>query len=290
MKIKLLYIVSLFFILQSCSFEKSVNKDLGSGISTIGDGLSCENVSITIGTKKIEQNTFVYGEEFFLNFNNITGFFKENDYAFPDMNILVLSQNGDTILNKKNMYADFTTGYNISPLLLQCNILVADPMLSNHSYILFVHIWDQKGKGTFDAKFNFNVIDNNAIKVESKNITFKNIYLFSKESKTGITGNKIKLNQTVYLLYEGLSGLSNVNEKAIFGVSMVIKDADGRIVLDEKDLMADSSMDITELNQQFAPSFEISNPEVKSPINCEIIIWDKNSDNKIKTNLELFVE
>lgn len=290
MKIQFLLIVSIFFLLQSCEFKSSVNKDLISGVSTKGSGLSCENVSLTIGTKKIEQSTFVYGEEFYLNFNNIEGFTKENEFVFPGMNLLILSQNGDTIMDKKDMYADYTDGIDISPLLLNCNILVANPMLANKSYTLFVNIWDKKGNGTFDAIFKFDVIDNKAIKVESNNIKYNNIYMFSKDRKSAVTGNKIKLNETIYLLFEGLTGITNIEGKAIFGVSMVIKDTDGRIILDEKDLMTDSSMDITELNEQFAPNFIISNPDIKSPINCEIFIWDKSSNNNLKVNMDLIVE
>ncbi|OFX57804.1 MAG: hypothetical protein A2046_02165 [Bacteroidetes bacterium GWA2_30_7] len=290
MKIKFLLIAILFITIQSCNYNTSVNKDMLTGIGTKGNGLSCANVSLTIGTQKITKNTFVYGEEFYLNFNNIEGFIKENGFVFPGMNLLILSQQGDTIMDKKDMYAEYTNGIDISPLLLQCNILVADPMRSNNSYTLFVNIWDKKSAGTFDTKLKFDVVDNKAIKLESNNITYKNIYMFSKDRKLTISGNKIKLNETIYLLFEGLSGITNVEGKAIFGVSMVIKDAEGRIFLNEKDLMADSNMDIAELKQQFAPNFIISNPDIKSPINCEILIWDKNSDNKIKASLDLEVE
>lgn len=288
---KIILIAILFFSLQACNFSKSVNNDLLSGISTKGNGLSCENVNVTIGTKKITKNTFVYGEEFYLNFDNIEGFKKENGYAFPEMNLLILSQKGDTVLIKKNMYVDeYADGIEISPLLLQCNILVADPMLANNSYTLFVNIWDKKGTGTFDTKLMFNVVANKTIVLESNNITYKSIYMFSDESKTTISSNKIKLNETIYLIFEGLSGITEVSGKAIIGVSIKIKESDGKIVLDEKDLMLDSSIDISELKEQFITNFIISSPDIKSPINCEILIWDKNSNNKIKASLDLEVE
>ena len=79
------------FAIISCEFSKSVNINLISGLSTAGDGLSCSNVYLSIGENEIKRTTFTYGEIFYLNFNNIEGFKREEENVFPGMKLLIIS-------------------------------------------------------------------------------------------------------------------------------------------------------------------------------------------------------
>ena len=74
MKTRMSVITLLFISLISCDFGKSVSMDLLTGLSTIGDGLTCDDVYISDGENKLNRNSFKYGEKFYLNFENIKGF------------------------------------------------------------------------------------------------------------------------------------------------------------------------------------------------------------------------
>jgi|WetSurMetagenome_2_1015567.scaffolds.fasta_scaffold00901_7 hypothetical protein len=286
---------SLLFLLtlSGCQFSKSVKKDLVSGLLTTGDGLSCETVFLSVNDEKTERNTFVYGEEFIVNFSNIEGFEKTNDYLFPGMQLDVISKTGDTVLYSKDLYSDYINGLKISPLLLTSSVTVASPMKSKGEYLLHVNIWDKKGKGKFSAKFNFNVISNDKIIVEAVNVLYDEIYLFSKERETVIHDNKIKFNENAYVIFEGLKGFKEENGIVFPGLSLKGTDNTGASILDFNDLFSDytnSGLALTDFNKRVSSHFILSGSEFKNPLHCEVTIWDKKSDARIKIRTDLIVE
>ncbi|MEI6050272.1 MAG: hypothetical protein WCS03_15320, partial [Bacteroidota bacterium] len=171
--------ILLLVALSGCQFSKSVKKDLISGLLTIGDGLSCEDVYISVNDEKTDRTTFVYGEEFLVKFNNIEGFVKDDEYVFPGMKLVILGMKGDTIMQTNDLYSDYTNGLKLTPLLLTSVLTVASPIKSKGEYVLHVNIWDKKGKGKFNAKLNFKVIPNDKIVTEAVNVLYDEIYLFS---------------------------------------------------------------------------------------------------------------
>jgi len=224
-KLKIITIALLLFALFSCEFRKSVNKDLITGLTTQGDGLSCDNVYLSDGEDKISRNSFIYGEKIYLNFENIEGFMKEEDFTFPGMQMFVVKKSGDTVMQHNDLYADDAEGINFSPLVLNANLTIARPMVTNNNYTLYVTIWDKKGEGTFKAEMDFEVVSNDQIIIESNNVSYDNIYLFSAERKKAITDNKIKYNENVYMIFEGLSGFREEGGKVFPGLGMKATDS-----------------------------------------------------------------
>lgn len=291
MKYKFLILGLLLFSIYSCEYRRSVSKDFMSDLTTKGEGLSCEKVYLSLGEQEISRNTFIYGEKFSLNFNNLEGFNKENDYAFPGMQLIVVDHAGDTVLQNKDVYATYTNGIKRSTLLiLNANITVGKPIYSDSYYTLFVKIWDKKGTGKYTAQLEFDVIPNNTINVEAHNIEFREIYLYSEKRKMAITDNIVQFNDNVHVIFEGLSGFREESEKVFLGLSLKSTDSKGEVILDERDLIGERSLDISELKSQIAPNFIFSGSEIANPVNTEITIWDKKSDNWIKTFMQLTVE
>jgi hypothetical protein len=289
MKTKIV-ILLLTITLGACNFSKSVKVDLLTGLTTKGDLISCDDVYLTVKGQKVNSNVFSYGEEFFLNFNNIEGFKRENERVFPGMDLFVTTAAGDTLLVSKDMYKNYPDGINLSPLLLQSNITVADPIHSNGDYTLAVKMHDKKDKGTYDARLNFKVIPNEKIVLSSANVSYKEIYLFSAGDKKVITDNKVKLNDKVYLLFEGLSGLKEVDGKVFPGLSIKATDDAGEQLVNYEDLFADYSVpgiNVSDFASQVSSNLVFSSLEVKNPIHCTISIWDKKSDAKISAVFDL---
>jgi hypothetical protein len=177
MKIGLTLLMTVV-ILTGCQFSKSVKKDMISGLLTTGDGLSCDNVYLTVDSVRRELPAFTFGEKVSLNFNNIEGFKKENGAVFPGMKIYVISTAGDTVLNTDDLYSEYKGGVTLSPLLLLADLTVASPIRSNNEYSLHVNIWDKKSTGKFNAKLNFKVTPNRFLNIGSTFIQKRGERLF----------------------------------------------------------------------------------------------------------------
>lgn len=289
MKTNFILFITTILILTSCGgeFNKSVKTDLLTGLTSKGNGLSSSKVYLSIGDKKINRTTFVYGETFYVNFKDIRGLKKKGDNVFPGMEITVVSTNGDTAMYYDDMYADKTEGVNISPLFLYTNITVAKPMSSNQKYKLYIKIWDKIGEGTYNTTMDFDIVPNENIAIEkSDKINYDNVYLFSKQEGT-IVQPKVKFNETYYMIFEGLTGFVTKNDKANVGLSMKATLTDGSVVFHEQDLLGDEAFEIALIKEQVTANFIFNDNTIKTPVTCEFVVYDKNSDAKVKASINL---
>lgn len=285
-----LLLAGLLVIFNSCNFAQSLEKDLITGLTTRGNGLSCEKVYLSDGEKIIERNAFIYGESIYVNFDGMEGFKRENNNAFPDMQLIVVSEQGDTALYLNDLYAEYTDGIEFSPLELYAEVTVADPMHSENNYTLYVNIKDKRGDGTFRATLDFNIVRDENIRVEGEVLTFEEIYLFSKESAHTITDGKARFNETIYILFEGLEGFIIEDGQVRLGLNMVVKDAEGNIILEEADLFGDGGQNFEDVHAQVASSLVLTGSQIANPVHYEVRIWDKQSAAWISASTEIVVE
>ena len=288
-----IWVIFLSLAIAGCQFSKSVKKDLVSGLLTTGDGLSCDDVYLTVNNGKTKSSTFIYGEKFFINFNNIEGFKKENESVFPGMKIFVVSRTGDTVLIEKDLYSSYADGVKFSPLKLIGDLTVASPMKSNEVYTLNLIIWDKKGQGKLTSKLDFKIIPNGLIRTEANKISFNEIYLFSKERDAVIPDNMIKFNENIYFIFEGISGLKNINGLVFPGLSFKATDDKGKIILDYKDLFTEYSINgvpEADFKTRVSSHFTIPDMQLKNPLHCKLTICDKKGDSSINVSAELTIE
>jgi len=290
MKTKALSIILSLLISISCDFRKSVAQDPVTGLVTRGNGLSCESVTLTVDEKTVQSSRFTYGETFHVNFNNMEGFVSVAGHVFPGMSLVVTGQNGDTILSTQDLYAEYQEGMDLSPLLLISTVTVADPIHSNGSYTLMVNIWDKKGDGKFTADLDFTVVPNDQIKVESEQMSYKEIYLFSEQRGKVITDQKGRFNENIYILIEGLDGLVEENGSFSVGLGMKVADADGNLIIDEEDLLGDSGYSYEQLHGQLSAHFILTGSHVPNPVDVEILVWDKHGDGRMNIFTQLRIE
>ncbi|MCK5137939.1 MAG: hypothetical protein KAR19_19285 [Bacteroidales bacterium] len=232
----------------------------------------------------------MYGEEFYVSFENIEGFNRVDNYAYPGMQMIVISQNGDTVLRYNDLYSDLADGIDYSPLVLYAEATVADPIYSNNDYSLVVNIWDKKGEGTFTANLDFTVVPNDQIKIESNHISYDEIYLFSQQRQIVITDNTSGFNENIFMMFEGLEGFREEAGTVFPGLSITVIDSEGNLILDEEDLLGESGMNYSELNSRLAPNFILTGTHISNPVTCEITIWDKKGDGNIKASAQMNIE
>lgn len=288
MKANVFKMILSALLIVSCDVSRSVN--LQAGLVTKGNGLSCEEVYLSAGDRTIQRSTFTYGEGFHVNFNHLEGFERENSRVFPGMQLLVVSDRGDTVLKKDDLYAGMTNGTDVSPLLLQAEVTVADPIHSGQGHTLYIRIWDKKGNGTFQASMDFVVVPDEKIAIESNRLSFDEVYLFSREKGKTVTGDRASLDEHVYMIFEGLDGFVVQEGSVLVGLGMKITDASGQVILDEEDLIGDSEMDADELHTRLSPSFILTGSEVDNPVSVEIRIWDKRGAGRIRASTRLQME
>ena len=96
----------LLALVNSCNFAQSVNKDLVTGLVTRGNGLTCDEVYLASDREVLKRNAFVYGEAFIVNFDGIEGFNRTDENAFPGMQLVVVSQQGDPLPAGTQFHSD----------------------------------------------------------------------------------------------------------------------------------------------------------------------------------------
>jgi hypothetical protein len=290
MKTKALSIILSILICISCDFRKSVAQDLVTGMVTRGNGLSCESVTLTVDEKTVQSTRFTYGKTFHVNFNNMEGFVPVAGYVFPGMSLVVTGQNGDTVLSTQDLYAEYTEGMDLSPLVLISTVTVADPIHSNGTYTLMVNIWDKKGDGIFTADLDFSVVPNGQIRIESDQLSYKEIYLYSEQEGKVITDQKARFNENIYTLIEGLDGLAEENGSFSVGLGMKVADAEGNLIIDEEDLIGDSGYSYEQVHSQLSSHFILTGSQVMNPVDIEIVVWDKQGDGRLNISTRLTIE
>jgi len=278
----------------SCDSRQSVSKDLVTGLNTRGDGLSCKKVYLSVDDKQISRNTFVYGEHLYMNFDNVEGFNKIDGNVFPGMRLWIMNEPGDTVMLTGDMYANYDDGIDISPLLLKANLPVTRPVHSNNEYTLFIKIWDKEGDGTFTAELPFSVTGNEKINIETNNVTYDEVYLYSKENKEVIIDGKAGFGETVHIIFEGLSGFYEENGKVFAGLQLQATDSAQNVILSYDDLLEsyeETGISTDDFNTRVNASITFpEGGEIVNPVLCEASIFDKKSDASIKATTELYLE
>jgi len=287
----LLYLPLIISLAVSCNFRKSINKDLTTGMTSRGDGLSCDDIFLTIDDEKVNRNEFIFGERIVVNFNNIEGFEKNGNKAFPGMEMLLLNSKGDTVFYNQDLMEQIK-GVTKDPLLLEGSFLIGNPIFSkaNEIYELKVHIWDKKGKGTFDSELKFTVKPNPAITATKTGLEYNEIYLYDPEAGTPITSGIIPQSKDIYILYDGLKGFkTNADGLCSMGLSMEAKDRTGRLILLEEDLLKDNpERDPASLTEPFISTVAFTEgKKLQSPIHLKTVIWDKSGNGRIITTMKL---
>ena len=285
-----LALATLLLTIYSCNFAQSVEKDLQSGLITRGDGLSCDDVYLSEGENIIKRNTFIYGETFYVNFDGMEGFERVGESVYPDMQLTIVSEHGDTALHLDDLYAAYEDGIDFSPLQLYSEVTVANPVHSGVRYTLHVDIQDKRGKGVYAATLDFTVVRDDKIQLSGKQLSAREIYLFSQQRDLTITNGQAGFDENIYLLFEGLEGFAVNAGQVQLGLSMMVKDADGNVVLDEADLFGESSLNYDDVHLQLASNFILTGSQVANPVSLAVRIWDKGSSAWISASTEIVIE
>jgi len=283
----------LLILLYGCNFNKSVKTDQVTGIKTVGSGLTCPDVYLSMDGEKTGRTTFIYGEKIMLNFNDIQGFTKVGENIFPGLSSFITNESGDTVYRIDDFFLEYTDGVNNLPALLPIIMITTDPAHSNGKYFQSVHIWDKNGTGTFSATVPYRVVENDEISIEINEASCGEIFLFSDDTKQFITSQEITQFDHVSMTFYKLSGFQEVEDDefiissrsiAIDNSGDTLTDFDdwNKIICDRNDLTGD-------LEALILVTIYINSYDFKNPVQFEIFVNDENSDASISARTELTV-
>ena len=287
------YVILVSMVMTGCQFSRSVKKDLASGLTSTGNGLTCEEVYLTVNNERTTRNSFSYGEMAYLVFNDVRGFKQENSKSFPLMQILVTSLKGDTLLFADNLYSEYTDGMNYSPLQLTADLTFAAPIKSGGEYLLKVIIRDKKGSGIYTSRLKFSVKGNDKINAEPLNVSYNEIYVYSEGKDKVINDGKISFDDNIYIMVEGLKGFKEENGMVFPGLSIMGTDSSGNKTLNNEDLFSEYStagIAVTDFTTRVSAHFKLTGSEFNNPLHVELVVWDKKSSAKLKVVTDLTVE
>jgi len=288
----LLYLPLVILLAASCNYRKSVQKDLITGLTSRGNGLSCDDIYLTSNGKKIRRNEFIFGEKIIINFNNIEGFTRKGKQAFPGMEMLLTNSKGDTLFYEPDLMEKLPDPVEQEVLLLKGYLTIGSPIFSKakEQYNVKVHIWDKKGKGTFDSDLSFTVKPNPAVTSVKTGISCNEIYLYNPVTRSCLTSGLIPQATDILLVYDGLKGF-RTNEQGMCSVGMSLKATDktGRVLLNEEDLLkAEPPQNPSILEKPIFASFAFKEGKnVQGPVRIQTVLWDKSGSGKIVSTLKI---
>lgn len=113
-------------------------------------GLRIDTVFVSTEYEQPTANTFVYGQTFYTNFKGLNGFTLKDGDLYPDMEVYVLSKDGDTVLYENNLLGGLGQPRDLPAL--NGSLILANPIWSGESYTAFYRYMMPKGLAPFSRK------------------------------------------------------------------------------------------------------------------------------------------
>ena len=274
----------------SCSFNKSVKKNFSIGLITKGDGINVDEVEVTLDDQILDDNTLIYGKTLVTTFSSVDGFTEENGKYYPNLAVAVISKKGDTVLKHSSLLQNSASGLDLSMKDLIGQVSFAAPIFSEETYTMLYTLTDLKGDGILTFSLEIDLIKDPNITINTEKLGYGEAYLFSPDRKSVITNRKVGFNDKMLFIFEGLEGFTKKDGTVEIGMTMLVKDDNGRVVLDQPDMFLNQKINPALVQQSIQASLIITEGAISNPVKWQIKIWDKNSDAKITAKTLLEVE
>jgi len=262
-------------------------------ILTSNEGLSSKNVHLTVDGNPSIGADFQFAQDFYLVLGKVEGFKIKNGNAFPGMRVLVISESGDTVMLRKDLYQLDTDGINYDSLDLKAGISITSEYSSGNSYTIIVDVWDKKGSGRLTSQMNFNVVRNEHFDISVTNVEYREVIIASPDDGNVLLDNKIRLGEQLLIVFEGITGFKEIDGLIFADLNLKATDATGKIILDRAEIFAEhaeTGFPPSTLEGQVNDIFSFTDPEIQSPIDFEATVWDRKSDAKIVAKIQLELE
>lgn len=229
---KKLFLVSLVLaVTYSCNYSKSFNKDFTTGMSVVGDGISCNDVTISVGEKAVGKPVFNFGDKLTFTFSGLEGFEVQGGKFFPGLEMTIKDLEGNVVSKLDDLFADLKGGASENSKDVKASLDLLNPIYSGQKFKLEVLIWDKKGKGKLTANLTFEILGNEAVEVSGgEGFSYNEVYLFSENNQAVISNNIITSDDKISLMVDGLTGLEETEGMVFPIVVFTVADSEGNLV------------------------------------------------------------
>lgn len=266
------------------------NKDFNIGLTTKSEGITISNVAVTVDDESLEEPTLIYGKTLVTTFKEIDGFKEEDGKYYPNLAVAVISKKGDTVLNHPSLLQNSKIGLDTNMKDLVGQVSFANPILSDNTYDIIYTLTDLKGDGVLTSSMEVELVKDPNISINTDKLSYRECYLFSPERKSVITNRKVGFNDKLLFIFEGLKGFAKKDGIVEIGMTMLVKDDDGRVILDQQDLFLNQKVAPELVEQSIQASLMTTKGAISNPVKWQVKIWDKNSDAEITAETFLEVE
>jgi hypothetical protein len=145
---QLLFFAATVFFLCSCNFSKGVKKDLGTGLSSVYNGFTVDDIYLvdTEGNR-LNSNAIALGSKISVVASGVDYFTEKDGKVFPGCRIVLTDKNNKDILNLPDAFASMTEGTSSTDArVLRASISTGNPMVVGETYHLNVQFFDKNNK------------------------------------------------------------------------------------------------------------------------------------------------
>lgn len=152
-------IVALALLAVGCKIKFGTTTDSATGMSITSDGLSYKEVVVNVGDARLESDEVKLGANVVLVYTGVKGFMRQNGRVFPGASMTVTGQDGTTIGDYRDLFANYTAA-GMDPgkaSRLTITLATGRPMVPGKSYFWKVRVWDKKGAGEIVSEMNMKM-------------------------------------------------------------------------------------------------------------------------------------
>lgn len=272
---KALTIIILGFLV-ACNTKTSEKPHVANTLTTRAEGLAVDTVFVSTEAVQPGENTFFYGQTFYTNFKDISGFKIVNGDYFPELEVVVVSKAGTVLLENKNLFGGLGQPQDVSTL--HGLLILANPIFSGDTYTARYKLYDTKGDAAYFSEMDFKVIQDPHIEIEENGLKVREVYLFNKFKDMVFTDGIVGFDESISLDFQLLEGYKIKNNKIELGMEIHVTDAAGVEITKSKDALENHSYDVIRDEDVIQSTLILTKGRLKNPITWQVRLWDKNSD------------
>ncbi len=134
--------------LAACNFSTGIKKDLTTGLTSVNNGLSAEDIFLKeYEGSRLPNNKVKLGSKISLAAAGVENFELKDGKVYPGCQIILTDKNKKEVLNLPDAFADMVNGSTEEETkTLNATLTTGDPMLAGETYHLYVRYFDKQKK------------------------------------------------------------------------------------------------------------------------------------------------
>ena len=143
-----MFAFTLLVLLASCNFSTGIKKDLTTGLTSVNNGLSAEDIFLKeYEGARLLNNKVKLGSKISLAAAGIENFELKDGKVYPGCQIILTDKNKKEVINLPDAFADMVNGSTEDETkTLNATLTTGDPMVVGETYHLYVRFFDKQKK------------------------------------------------------------------------------------------------------------------------------------------------